>query len=203
MNVSNIVNTNKKTFSNSILNTQPQKNQKFDVSGYVSATKKLQEQNKTKKAKKTKAKPRLVTNATSKQDIRRLMKTLNQKIGEVMRGEDSPKLKDATIQILRQKMDSLMRILRSIEREEREKLQAETKVEHEKKKKTKESVYLTSDDLTVEGSKNGSSANGTAVILNSSSAALNISSAASTAAASSAVSASAPIADAATVDVTV
>ncbi|MDR1690144.1 MAG: hypothetical protein LBS21_16300 [Clostridiales bacterium] len=117
-------------------------------------TKRIQENAKKKEKaepKKRKAKDVLVTEATSKSDIRRLMRTLRQKIAEVISEEGSDqKTKTLRVNGLQNKLNALIRILNDIEEAEQEAL------EEKRKKKGKESVRLSGEDLTV-NKKNSSS----------------------------------------------
>jgi chromosome segregation ATPase len=123
------------------------------ANSFAEHTKRIQENAKKKEKaepKKRKAKDVLVTEATSKSDIRRLMRTLRQKIAEVI-SEDGTDQKTKTIRVngLQNKLNALIRILNDIEEAEQEAL------EEKRKKKGKESVRLSGDDLTV--NKKGSS----------------------------------------------
>ena len=93
----------------------------------------------------------IVSGATSKDDIRKLKRILQQKAAEILTEEGDYKLKNLQVGDLYRKIASLDRILADIERIEREQLQNKQK---RNKKGSTESVYLSGDNLSV--NKNGS-----------------------------------------------
>ena len=101
-------------------------------------------------SKKTRRSGVFVNGATSKEDIRRLKRVLQQKISEVLSEEGDLKLKNLQVHEIMRKIDSLERIIAEIERMEREKFSNKNK---QNNKRGTESVYLTSDNLSV--NKNG------------------------------------------------
>ncbi len=105
-----------------------------------------------KKTKKKKGKDVMVTAATKKDDIRKFIATLNQKISEVQAGDEDMKLKNVKINALQMKIAALERLLTKVAQQERG--QDDDTVKH-KKEKAKDKVFLTKDDLTVEEKKSG------------------------------------------------
>lgn len=121
---------------------------------FVKLTQQINESEKKKKkseSKKKKSSDVVVTGATSKQEISRLQRILTQKIAEVLSEDDDQKVKTLKVNALQRKIEALGRILSQIEQIEREQMREK---QHKKKKGSTESLYLTSDDLTV--NKSGS-----------------------------------------------
>ena len=115
----------------------------------------LDEKRKKAEGKKRKRNGVLVNGATNKDSIRKMKRVLQQKISEVIAEEGDVKLKNLQVSELSNKIAALDRILAQIERHEREKIQNnQRKNKKDPNSDRIESVYLTSDNLTV--NKNGS-----------------------------------------------
>ena len=131
------------------LNTQ--KNMFID---FTKRMNELDEKRKKAESKKRKRNGVMVNGATNKDSIRKLKRVLQQKISEVIAEEGDVKLKNLQVGELSNKIAALDRILAQIERHEREKIQNEQRKNKKDPNSDRiESVYLTSDNLTV--NKNG------------------------------------------------
>ncbi len=105
---------------------------------------------KTKKdSKARKGRAVFVTGATKKEDIKKLKNILKQKISEIQFSEDDDKLKTMKVNLLQQKLNALERILCQIEDKEKAKLEKTPKKNNKNKKI--ESLYLSKEDLTLNG----------------------------------------------------
>ena len=104
-----------------------------------------QTQNKTNQNRRRRRSGATVNGATSREEIRRLQRILRQRISEVVAEEEDKKVKTLRVNDLQRKIAALDRILRQIER-----IEQENRVQRQRQRRDNtESIYLTSDDLSV------------------------------------------------------